>query len=298
MKVLIYGSRGWIASYVISELMSHDHEIVAAYPSRADDEDMVRKDLDLYQPTHVLSLIGRTHGPGFSTIDYLEQPGKLVDNIKDNLYGPMVLALECKKRNIHFTYLGTGCIFSGPSEKLYDEDDKPDFFGSSYSVVKGFTDRLMHLLHDTVLNVRIRMPITSDDSPRNFINKITTYKKICSMPNSMSVLPSLVPYIVRMMEMKHVGTINMTNPGIITHNDILEMYRDIVDPTFSWENFTEQEQDCVLQSKRSNNHLDTTKLEMLFPDVPSIYSAVEACLLKMVNTSYQTDFDSFISDDI
>ena len=41
----------------------------------------------------------------------------------------------------------------------------------------------MHL-YDNVLNVRIRMPISSDlFSNRNFINKIVNYKKICNMNN-------------------------------------------------------------------------------------------------------------------
>jgi len=38
----------------------------------------------------------------------------------------------------------------------------------------------MHLFTN-VLNVRIRMPITDDSSNRNFITKITSYKKICSV---------------------------------------------------------------------------------------------------------------------
>ena len=33
------------------------------------------------------------------------------------------------------------------------ESDKPNFFGSSYSTVKGFTDQLMHLFNDNVLNL-------------------------------------------------------------------------------------------------------------------------------------------------
>ena len=100
----------------------------------------------------------------------------------------------------------TGCIFSYKEnfiedyEKCYKftEEDHPNFFGSSYSVVKGYTDRLMHN-YDNVLNIRIRMPITNIDEPRNFITKITNYDKICSIPNSMTVLPELLPYLVKLM---------------------------------------------------------------------------------------------------
>ena len=35
-------------------------------------------------------------------------------------------------------------------------------FGSSYSTVKGYTDRLIHLVNENSLNLRIRMPITAE----------------------------------------------------------------------------------------------------------------------------------------
>ncbi len=38
------------------------------------------------------------------------------------------------------------------------------------------------------------------------------------------------------MKNKTIGTINLTNPGLITHNEILTMYKEIVDPDFRWEN--------------------------------------------------------------
>ena len=64
------------------------------------------------------------------------------------------------------------------------------------------------------------------------------------------------------------GTINLTNPGAITHNEILAMYKEIVDPTFTWENFTVEEKNQILASERSNNLLDTTKLQSLYPNAP------------------------------
>ena len=129
-----------------------------------------------------------------------------------------------------------------------------------------------------VLNLRIRMPINSEKNPRNFITKITNYEKICSIANSMSVLPELIPIIVDLMKKKHIGTINLTNPGVITHNKILEMYKEIVDPSFTWKNFSIEEQDTILLSKRSNNYLSTQKLESLYPNVKNIQEAVRICL--------------------
>ena len=272
--VLVFGGNGWIGSKVVELLQESNIKVIKSL-CRADDIKMIQRELDLIKNvTHIMSFIGRTHGVYeneiIGTIDYLEKPGKLVENINDNLFSPIGLAEISKKNGIHFTYLGTGCIFEYDKQKhLYGdvetgflEADLPNFVGSSYSIVKGYTDKLMQLLYsDSTLNARIRMPITDElDSPRNFITKITTYKKVCSMSNSMSVLDELLPVLIEMALKKEVGTVNLTNPGVISHNEILEMYKEIVDPDFTWSNFSLEEQNQVLASKRSNNCLDTMKL--------------------------------------
>ena len=123
----------------------------------------------------------------------------------------------------------------------------------------------MKLYESNTLNLRIRMPITEEKNPRNFITKITNYEYICSIPNSMTVLPELLPLVLDMMHKKITGTINLTNPGLISHNEILDMYKDIVDPNFTWKNFTKEEQSKILDSDRSNNYLDTKNIESLYP---------------------------------
>jgi len=90
----------------------------------------------------------------------------------------------------------------------------------------------------------------------------------------------LLQYVVDMMKNKTTGTINLTNPGLISHNEILEMYKEIVDPTFTWQNFNIEEQRSILAAERSNNYLDTTKIETLFPEIDNIKVAVKKCLCK------------------
>lgn len=281
MKWLIYGHNGWIGHQILEHMNQtyHDDQIILGN-SRVDNDDDVLSELLNHKPDRVVCLIGRTHGDGISTIDYLENKDKLVINIRDNLYGPLVLAINCQKLGIHLTYLGTGCIFNyDENHTLYNnngfkESDIPNFFGSSYSVVKGYTDRLMHLFSDNVLNVRIRMPITSTDHSRNFISKIIRYQKICSIDNSMTVLDELIPCIITMAKNRETGTINMTNPGKISHNQILDMYKKHVDPEFSYQNFSLEEQQQILKSDRSNNFLDTSTLETKFPTVHNIENAI------------------------
>ena len=291
MKILIYGHKGWIGEQVCKILESQGLEFVKG-KVRVNNKKDLEWEIVNSGCSHIMSFIGRTHGKiddkEYTTIDYLEQKGKIYENVRDNLFSPILLALLAKKHNKHFTYLGTGCIFKfddehpfGEEINGFDEESEPNFFDSSYSVVKGFTDELMHLLDSNTLNLRIRMPITSCHSKRNFIKKITTYEKICSVPNSMTVLPELLPIAIDMAKNKIIGTVNLTNPGLISHNEILEMYKEIVDPKFEWKNFSIEEQNEILAAGRSNNFLDTTRLKELYPDVKNIKDSVRDIIISM-----------------
>ncbi len=271
---LIFGAKGWIGGKVCNLLREMGYTYYES-ECRADNiHDVEQEILSKPDLTHIMSFIGRTHGTfegqKIGTIDYLEKPGKLVENIRDNLYSPLVMYELSKKFKLHFTYLGTGCIFDydndrhlfGDEQTGFTECDEPNFFGSSYSIVKGFTDRIFHLVEQqNALNARIRMPITDEFNERNFITKITNYEKVCSIPNSMTVLNELLPILIRLAVEGYGGTVNLTNPGLISHNEILTMYKEIVDPTFEWKNFSIEEQNTILASKRSNNCLDTKVLE-------------------------------------
>jgi dTDP-glucose 4,6-dehydratase len=309
MRILIFGSNGWIGQQFqsVCERAKNAGSNIDYRASRVkrislDTQSELIDEFVDYSPTHAISFIGRTHGTVgdkvFSTIDYLEQEGKLSENLRDNLTAPLLLAYICKYAGVHFTYLGTGCIFAyrdgedvermlrydadGPETMnecyKFKESDAPNFFGSSYSIVKGVTDRIMqerNCICESVLNLRIRMPIINRDNSRNFITKITNYPKICSLPNSMTVLDEFLPYALVLMQHRHTGTLNFVNPGVISHNEILQLYRSHVNPDFTWTNFTVEEQNEILASKRSNNYLDNEKLLSIFPKARPIYNAVQ-----------------------
>ena len=266
MKVFIIGHKGWIGKMYL-ELFEKDN-IEYCYSNHRGESNEILNEIMNSNCTHVLCVMGRTHGElngtYFNTIDYLQHNETLHQNVNDNLFVPLRLAMFLQNTNIHFTYMGTGCIYNYDDEHTttnmvgFNDEDTPNFFGSNYSIVKGFTNELMKYTNALVL--RIRMPITSKNDPRNFITKITKYEKICSIPNSMSVLDELLPVSIRMMNQNKTGLYNFTNPGSISHNEILTFYKKYVDPEFTWQNFTLEDQDMVLKSKRSNNYLTTEKL--------------------------------------
>jgi UDP-glucose 4,6-dehydratase len=112
------------------------------------------------------------------------------------------------------------------------------------------------------------MPISSDlSNPRNFITKISRYNKVVNIPNSMTILEELLPISIEMAKRNLRGIWNFTNPGVVSHNEILDMYKNYIDPNFTWVNFNLEEQAKVIVAPRSNNELDASKLKNEFPEL-------------------------------
>lgn len=278
MRVLVYGAAGWIGQQF---LRCTAHTVIIG-TERPDNYDAAVAEITKVNPDAVCSFLGRTHGPGTSTIDYLEQSGRLFENMRDNFIAPIHLAQICEFLHIQFVYLGTGCIYTYDGDKrIFSEEDAPNFFGSSYSIMKGFTNTEMQRFAHT-LHLRIRMPIAREVSTRNFIDKLVSYPNICSIPNSMTVLDDMWPILDRMIDRRTTGTYNMVNPGLVEHNWVLEQYTALLDPTHIWKSVTYDEQMKFIKSHRSNNELTTAKLEAFCEaeglPLPSIKDSILRCL--------------------
>ncbi len=66
--------------------------------------------------------------------------------------------------------------------------------------------------------------------------------------------------LFQMAKYKLQGIWNFTNPRVVSHNEILEMYRQYIKPGFSWKNFTLEEQAKVIIAPWSNNEFNASKL--------------------------------------
>lgn len=277
---LIYGADGWIGNQFFKLLNKEQNNKIIKGKARCDDVESMENEIKECNPTNIICCIGRTHGGNYNTIDYLEGgPDKLYENIRDNLFAPLMMANICVKYNIHLTYLGTGCIYSDNEEFQNNgganEKDLPNFTGSSYSVCKGFTDRMIRIYQNNVLNLRIRMPIDNTDSSRNLINKIIKYSRVHDTPNSMSVLPELLPVAIDMAKKRITGSFNFANPGSISHPEILDMYIKYVNPDYQYEIISHKTERESLKADRSNIILDVRKLCSLYPEIKPIKESIE-----------------------
>jgi 3,5-epimerase/4-reductase len=263
-KILFYGSRGWIGGLFIKYLQNNLFFEVIIGNERLENNEKILEEIIKYNPDTIISFTGRTNGYDnghkINNIDYLELPGKLYENMNDNYIGPINLALICLGMNIHHIYLGTGCIYTYTNDKqIFGDDDEPNFLGSSYYIMKGFTDKEIRKYKNT-LNLRIRMPISYESNDKNFIDKIINYENIYSIQNSMTILEDIFPILKTMIINKTTGSYNLTNPGTIEHNEILEMYKKYINQNHTWKNITYEEQMTIFKSEYPNNKLDTSKL--------------------------------------
>jgi len=267
------GSTGWIGGKIVKLLKDNCNKVYCA-KSRLENREQIEKELLDIKPNYVINCAGVTGRPN---IDWCEDHTQ--ETIRANIIGALNLADLCFIHNIHMTNMGTGCIYEYDntheinSGNGFTELDEPNFQGSFYSKTKIMLDKLLQN-YPNVLNLRLRMPISDDLHDRSFITKITKYKKVINIPNSMTILYDLLPIVIEMTKRELKGNYNFVNPGVISHNEILTLYKKYIDPNFSWENFSMEEQDQILKAKRSNNELNTNKLLKEFPNIPNIKTSI------------------------
>jgi len=273
MKCLVFGHTGWIGSQVIELLKQQNCGLILS-SARLDNYKDIVSEFEKYPDiTHCLLAAGLTGRPNVDALETMH-----IETIQVNVIGTSIVADMCNRRNIHLTFLSTGCIFEySPEHPIggsgFTEEDTPNFDKSFYSYTKIITEKIVKEF-PTTLVLRIRMPISDDKNPRNFITKIVSYKNVVNIPNSMTVLHDLLPLIPDMMSRRLTGIINFCNPGVISHNDILNLYIKYIDPDFKYTNFSLEEQAKVIKAGRSNNCLDCSKLLSYYPHVPHIQDSI------------------------
>lgn len=269
MKLLIYG-QGYIA-HKFKEAFGEEAEISTL---RIEDYSEVKKELELKKPDVVVNCAGKTGKPN---VDWCED--HKMETVYSNVVAPLILARACEELNLYMVHIGSGCVYEGYNDgKGYAETDEPNFEGSYYSRTKAWSERMLQDFK--VLQLRLRMPFDSVPGERNFVTKITKYAKVISIPNSISVLKDFMEAAKILIERRALGVYNVTNPGVITHKEILDMYIELVDPNYRYELFSVEEMEKITKAKRSNCGLCEDKLEAEGIHLRPIAQAVRESLIE------------------
>ncbi|KAL7939698.1 hypothetical protein V8C35DRAFT_275499 [Trichoderma chlorosporum] len=282
-RFLIWGGNGWIGGQ-LKRLLQEQGQEVHTTTVRMENRDVVLSELFLIRPTHVLNAAGCTGRPN---VDWCEDNKS--QTVRSNVIGTLTLADACFQANIHCTVFATGCVYqydkTHPIGGIgYTEQDRPNFDGSFYSLTKSHVEPILNS-YPNCLILRLRMPVSDDLHPRNFVTKLLSYERVVDVPNSNTLLHDLLPASIILAEHGETGVYNFTNPGAISHNEVLTLFKEIVRPDLEWKNFSLEEQAKVIKAGRSNCTLDATKLVAklrgYYYEIPEIHKAYEECFKRM-----------------
>ena len=287
-KILIFG-KGFLGNRIAKSLDNTFLTEKRVSGDRAKLEDYLS---EMY-PDIVINAIGKTHGPGVPSIDWCEKNKK--ETMRSNVLAVYYLAEACARRGIYFVHLGSGCIYNGNNDgKGFSETDEPNFGLNReqfYATTKIQAERALKRLSKKYpdfkyLVLRLRMPIDDMPNERNLITKLLGYKELIDVPNSMTVVPHMIPTMKELMEKEKTGIFNLVNPGVISAADIMRLYKNLVDPSHEFDviSLMKLEQDLV-QAKRSNCYLNTDKLKLSGIVLPDIRNGVIGCLTRYSKVS-------------
>ena len=234
--------------------------------------------LDKEKPDIVINAIGKTGRPN---IDWCEDNKQAT--IESNTIVAANLCIECSKRNIYFVHLGSGCIYYGDNNGSgFTEEDEPNFYESQfYAKTKILSEKILKEFPSLIL--RIRMPIDDKSHSRNLIDKLLNYEKVIDIQNSMTTIPHMLKAIKILIEKRKTGIYNLVNPGTISAEEIMNLYKELIDPNHHFIKLSIEGLDLITKGKRSNCILNTNKLKSEGIFLPEIHDAVKECLLKYKN---------------
>lgn len=271
--ILIFGGKtGWIGKKIVEQLNTMGHKTICAN-SRLEDREGIINEIKTIKPHFIINAAGLTGKPN---VDWCEDHKQ--ETIRTNVLGTVNLIDIAYLFNLHVTNISTGCIYEYDqhhpmySGKAFTEEEEPNFDGSFYSRTKILLEKII-LCYPNLLNLRVKMPI-SNELDKGFIGKITKYKKLINIPNSLTNLEDLLSVAIDMTLKGIKGNYNFVNPGTISHNEILDLYKKYIDKNFTYENFTVEEQNQILKSRRANAELSANKLLSLYPNIPNIKASV------------------------
>ena len=290
MKILIFGGRGYMG-----------RQFLRIYPDAllpsADiaDHRAVADALERERPDVVINAAGRT---GVPNVDWCED--HKLETLRSNVTGPLVLLEECQKRGIYLVHLSSGCIYEGwkkDSKKLKDskdsedwntkygwtEEDEPNFTGSFYSRTKAWSEKALREF--PVLILRLRMPFDGTPHPRNLITKLAKFDRVLDVENSITCLTDFLAATRILIDRHSTGIYNVVNDGAISPYRIAELYREMVDPSFTFERLILGSLAQAIRGKRSNCILSTAKLKGEGIAMRPVEAAVRSALLELKNSS-------------
>ncbi len=193
------------------------------------------------------------------------------------MLGPVILAEEARLIGARFIHVSSGCIFTG---RDVPENAQPNPL-SRYAQSKAAAEAALHTLPVVLLPgvsiVRIRMPVYHIPHARDLVSKLIGYSQVLGDElNSITDLRDLASALIYIIKEGRTGIFHAVNPGAVTHREILELYREICDPSHTNTWLTLAQLDTITKAKRSNATLQNNRLPMMRPALVALRDCLES----------------------
>jgi dTDP-4-dehydrorhamnose reductase len=284
MKILLFGSNGYIGSEFVSQLLQLTNiKLIRLLPSRhADGGSYLFKELDGLikgiKPSVIINCAAYVGGNSIVNCENHKDQA-----IQSNVIFPRMLGEICQERKIIFGHLSSGCVFNGYPTGGYEEDDVRNMtFDSKCSFYTGTKAMAEDCLNDLEKKYiwRIRIPFDEIDHPRNYLTKLMQFDKLVVASNSISNRKELVTACIEcIMKAVPFGIYHVTNPGGIRTDEITAMMRNILKIDKDFQYFESIEAfDKISTTPRSNTILNTEKLGRAGIVMTPVHESVEKAL--------------------
>jgi dTDP-4-dehydrorhamnose 3,5-epimerase-like enzyme/dTDP-4-dehydrorhamnose reductase len=213
----VLGARGFLGSYLVKTLKKQGFSVFESN-ERLENLSIIQEQIVKSRATYVICAAGISGKP---TIDWCETHED--ETYRSNYLGILNLMTLTKELGLHTTIFGSGQVFQG-TKAVYSEEDPADLSTKVYSKWRTQLEKGIPL-YENVLYLRIIYPVSLDEHPKCFLNKMA--QRASSVHNvrvCLTIIPSLFPTISQLCKNNVRGIMNFVNKGTISLPELLEFY--------------------------------------------------------------------------
>lgn len=161
-----------------------------------------------------------------------------LETLDANVTCQLAIAGICEKLGIHLTLIGTAGFYHYDEQHQlndemhgYVEKDEPNYGCNYYYQMRIYLEKLLNETGaiKNILNLRALFPFDHKVTSSSLIGKLLKFQKINCIKTSMTVLNSLVPLALDMINDHVTGHVNWVCRGTCSNGDLLRSYKKIVD---------------------------------------------------------------------
>ena len=240
---------------------------------------------------HVVNCSGFTGRPN---IDEAETKKELCYYL--NVISPLAINRLCDELGIRYVHISSGCIYEG-YQTMWSEHDTPNF--GLYQNHSSFYSKSKHAfeIHSESLNgiiLRIRMPLDSDVSHRNYLHKIRNYNNLINFTNSKTYIQDLCAVVDNVCDVnfrtKGREIVNVINPEPLSTMEVCEIMKKYGFENNNWKFVDISKLEII--AGRSNCVMDSSKV-MRIHQMKTETEALEEIFQKKLEkiNKYNTIYD-------